>query len=343
MTVRLASLQDVPGIDRYIRDRESANFYLDYRWGKIAENVFGHKYHVLLSERRDGGIDGLFPFVHFRSVTFGNFLVSMPYYNYGGVCADDDAARGKLIEEAVRMAREWKARHIEFRQEASLNNGFHEKTHKVSMRLPLPGSADELWKSFPSKLRSQVKVPQKGGMTCRTGRFEELDAFYAVFVRNMRDLGTPVYPKAFFRTILEEFPDNSWICSVYKDNVPVASGFLAGSKGRLEIPWASSVRDYNRFSPNMLLYWSCLKFGCEKGFDTFDFGRSTEGESTYRFKEQWGASPSPMIWSYWVPEGGEVPELTPRNPKYRLAIEIWKRLPLGVTRVIGPRIIRNIP
>jgi serine/alanine adding enzyme len=343
VAIRLAGIQDVQRIQRFVHDSESSNLYHDYRWGKVAENCFGHKYHVLISEDAGGAINGLFPFVHFRSMTFGNFMVSMPYYNYGGVCANDDDARRRLIDEGVRMARELKAQHIEFRQESSLNNGFHEKTHKVSMRLKLPPSADDLWKSFPSKLRSQVKVPQKAGMTCRIGRVDELDAFYSVFSRNMRDLGTPVYPKRFFRTILDEFPENTWIGSVYKSDIPVASGFLAGFKTRMEVPWASSIREFNRFSPNMLLYWSCLEFSCEKGFSTFDFGRSTEGESTYKFKEQWGAAPSPMIWCYWVREGCEVPELTPRNPKYQIAIEIWKRLPLQVTNALGPRIIGNIP
>jgi len=343
MTIRLAEPRDIPGIDRFVSESDSTNLYHDYRWGRIAESCFGHKYRVLVSENAEGGIDGLFPFVHFDSLAFGNFIVSMPYFNYGGVAAKDDAARYDLIEEAIRLAKDLKARHIEFRQERSLGDGFREKTHKVSMRLRLPASPDELWKSFPSKLRSQVRVPQKAGLACRMGRLDELDAFYAVFSRNMRDLGTPVYPKSFFRRILEEFPENTCIASVYKGDLPVASGFLAGFKDRLEIPWASSVRDYNRLSPNMLLYWSCLKYACEKGYSTFDFGRSTRGESTYRFKEQWGAVPYPMVWSYWVSEGCEVPEMSPRNPRFQFAIKIWKRLPLPLTRMIGPRIIGYIP
>ena len=211
------------------------------------------------------------------------------------------------------------------------------------MRLDLPGSGDELWKSFPSKLRSQIKVPQKAGMTARIGGIDELENFYNVFTDNMRHLGTPVYPIRFFRNILEEFPANTWICSVYMGDMPVACGFLIGFKNRMEIPWASSIRKHNRLSPNMLLYWSCLKFACEKGFTVFDFGRSTIEESTYKFKEQWGAAPTPMIWSYWVQNNGKMPDITPRNRKYHLAIGIWKRLPLSVTRTLGPRIIRNIP
>lgn len=343
MPVRLADIQDRDRIDHYVRNSESATLYHDGRWGTVIEDSFGHEYHVLLSETSGGDIDGILPMVHMKSWGFGNFIVSMPYFNYGGVCANDEPAQRALVEAAIRMAKDLNAHHVEFRQEHSLRNGFPEKTLKVSMRLGLPGTPDELWKSFPSKLRSQIKVPQKAGMVARIGRLEELDGFYAVFSRNMRYLGTPVYPKQFFRNILEGFPEKTWICSVSMGNTPVAAGFLAGFKDRLEIPWASSLRDYNRMSPNMLLYWSCLKFACEKGFTTFDFGRSTKEESTYKFKEQWGATPSPMVWSYWVRDGAKVPDITPRNRKYHLAIEVWKRLPLPVTRILGPRIIKNIP
>ncbi|MBE0669595.1 MAG: FemAB family PEP-CTERM system-associated protein [Anaerolineales bacterium] len=336
-------MQDSGKVDAYVWNQEKANLYHDSRWGRIAEECFGHKYYVLLSENARGDIRGMLPLVHIKSWIFGNFLVSMPYFNYGGVCADDEPTQERLIEEAVRLARDLKAQHIEFRQENSLNNGFPEKTHKVSMRLGLPASPDELWKSFPSKLRTQIKVPQKSGMTVKIGRRDELESFYTVFSHNMRHLGTPVYPKGFFAGILRSFPENTWICSVYAGNAPVASGFLAGFRNRLEIPWASSIRTYNRLSPNMLLYWSCLKTACEKGFTVFDFGRSTAGESTYRFKEQWGAMPSPMVWSYWVRADGKMPDLTPGNPKYQFAIDLWKRLPLAVTRTLGPRIVKNIP
>lgn len=343
MSIKYSSSQDSVRINDFLMNNSISNLYHDYRWGDIIVNCFGHQYHYLFSENFDGVINGVLPLVHMKSWSFGNFMVSMPFFNYGGVCADNDSVRDDLIDEAVRIAKELKVQHIEFRQENSFQNGFPEKTVKVSMRLDLPGSPDELWKSFPSKLRSQIKVPQKGGMIARIGRLEELEGFHEVFSQNMRYLGTPVYPKRFFKDILEKFPTSTWICSVLMENTPVASGFLAGFKDRLEVPWASSVRNYNRLSPNMLLYWSCLKFACEKGFTTFDFGRSTKEESTYRFKEQWGAKPSPMVWSYWVRDKGNIPDITPRNRKYHLAIGIWKKLPLPVTRMLGPRIIKNIP
>jgi serine/alanine adding enzyme len=343
MKARIAGSGDVPGIDSFLQRSDASSIYHDYRWISVIEKSFGHRCYYLVCEEYDESIAGALPLVQLKSLLFGNFLVSMPYFNYGGVCADKPAVRDLLIDEAIRTAREHGASHIEFRQEHLLDNGFPVKTRKVSMRLGLPQSGVDLWKSLPSKLRSQIRKPQKEGMTVRISRHEELENFYRIFSINMRDLGTPVYPKHFFRNILEHFPENSWICTVSIGATPVASGFLVGFKEKLEIPWASSIRKYNRLGPNMLLYWSCLEFACDQGYRVFDFGRSTAGESTYRFKEQWGAAPYPLHWHYWLAEEGGLPEINPDNPRYRFAIQVWKRIPVPLTRLIGPRIVRNIP
>ena len=343
MQIRNAEPKDILDIDRFVHRNATSSIYQDYRWIPVIEQSFGHKCFYLVSEDYDGHITGTLPLVHLNSLFFGNFLVSMPYFNYGGVCADDLPARNLLIEEAIRTAKRLGASHIEFRQELPLGNGFPVKTYKVSMRLELPKSERDLWNSFPSKLKSQIRKPQKEGMTVRISRYEELENFYRIFSINMRDLGTPVYPKHFFRNILDHFPENSWICTVSSGKTPVASGFLLGFKGNMEIPWASSIREYNRLGPNMLLYWSCLEFACNRGVRVFDFGRSTVGEGTYRFKEQWGAIPHPMFWHYWMAREEPMPEINPRNPKYRFAIEMWKKLPVPITRIIGPAIVRNIP
>ena len=313
-------------------------------WKDVIEKAFGHKTYYLLAEDQGGEIGGILPIAHLKSRIFGNFMVSVPYFNYGGVCSDSVEAQRELLREAVRIAEEAKAGHIELRHSHKFDNGLPEKTSKVSMILELPNKADELWKTFPSKLRSQVRKPEKEGMHARVGKEEELNSFYEVFSMNMRDLGTPVYSKKFFSNILTKFPETTWICSVYtKDNQAVASGFLVGFKDRLEIPWASSLRSYNHHSPNMLLYWSVLKFACEKGYRSFDFGRSTLGQGTYKFKEQWGAKPVQLYWHYWLKNGGSLPELNPKNPKYQLAIKLWKRLPVSLTKLIGPFIVKNLP
>ncbi len=344
-TLRLCRPSDHARWDDFVQ--QHAGLCHCIAWKGIIEQVFGHPTLYWLAESASGALCGILPCVHLKSTLFGNFMVSMPYLNDGGVCATDEASRKALLDAAIAYAGENGLSHIELRQNVRMESipgmDLPVKTTKVAMRLPLSNDAEALFKSFDAKLRSQIRRPTKAGMTARIGRREELDAFYAVFAQNMRDLGTPVYARAFFERILETFPESSWICSVYQNETPVASGFLIGFKETLEIPWASSLAAYNRHSPNMLLYWTALEMACKMGFNTFDFGRSTPEEGTYRFKAQWGAKPHPLYWHYWLKNGGPLPEINPKNPKYRAAIAIWKRLPVGLTRMIGPSIVRNLP
>jgi len=328
--------------DEYVHRTDQASLYHLYAWRRVIEDTFAHS-GVYLSAVEDSRVVGVLPLVEMKSRMFGHMLVSIPFFNYGGVCGDTDDIRRSLLDAAIAVARDRKVDFMELRHDDDWDQGLPRKTTKVAMRRDLPASPDELWKALGSKLRNQVQRPRKEGMTTVIGREDQLDAFYDVFAANMRDLGTPVYPKVFFRNILETFPDRTWISTVYSGKTVVASGFLAGFKDRLEIPWASALREFNRFSPNMLLYWSVLEFACTRGYRVFDFGRSTPGEGTFKFKEQWGAAPHPLYWYYWLPEGTEMPQVNPKNPKYQAAIAVWQRLPLAVTRVLGPKIVKYIP
>lgn len=327
----------------YVKKSKESNCYHQIGWKKVIEKSFGHKTWYLFSEDHQKNITGILPLAQLKSLFFGNFMVSLPYFNYGGICAESSSASGRLLEEAIDIGTKENVNHIELRETHKLDHEMPVKTAKVSMQLDLPSSSEKLWQSFSSKLRSQANRPQKEGLYARTGKTDELDSFYEVFSINMRDLGTPVYPKSFFKNILEEFPESTWICSIYQGGKPVAAGFLTGFKEKLAIPWASSLRDYNKLSPNMLLYWTVLKFACDNGYKQFDFGRSTPGEGTYRFKEQWGAKPVPLYWHYWMKNKGPMPEINPRNSKYRLAINIWKNLPVSLSRMIGPSLAKNLP
>jgi FemAB-related protein (PEP-CTERM system-associated) len=344
MQVRLFENGDRGRWDKYVMESSAASCYHLIRWKDVIERSFGHKTYYLLSENNEGQISGILPLVRLKSLLFGNFIVSCPYFNYGGMCGDNSGIQDLLLNEAIKIAREENVKHIELRHINHVINGLPVKTTKVSMRLELFSSSDNLWKSFSSKLRSQIKKPQKEGMYIRIGRDDELDNFYKVFSINMRDLGTPVYSKTFFKNILKEFSEKTCICTTYtKEGKAVASGFLVGFKDMLEIPWASSLRNYSYLSPNMFLYWSVLKFACENGYRVFDFGRSTPGEGTYKFKEQWGAKPVQLYWHYWLKNAGPLPELNPNNPKYRLAIRTWQKLPVTLTKLIGPIIVKNLP
>ena len=213
------------------------------------------------------------------------------------------------------------------------------KQHKVAMLLRL---VPTVWDGLDRKVRNQVRKAQKSGLTVDVGGIDLVADFYTVFTRNMRDLGTPVYGRRLFEEVLRTFPERTALHVVRLEGRPIAAGLTYRTHGTVEVPWASSVRDYNHLCPNHLLYWSVIERALQQGCDTLDFGRSTPGEGTFKFKEQWGAQPVALHWEYELLDGAAVPNVSPSNPKYRLMIETWKRLPVPVATILGPRIVRCI-
>ena len=209
------------------------------------------------------------------------------------------------------------------------------------MLLSLPGSSAELFKSFKSKLRSQINRSVREGCTCRIGAQDLLDDFYKVFLINMRDLGSPVHSKELMRHVLEAFPERSRIFAVYHAGRPIAASLVVGFNGVLRNPWASSDRRYATLSPSMLLYSRMLEYACDNGYQAFDFGRSTPGEGTYRFKEQWGAQPAPLHWYMISADGSPMAQESP-SARFKLAARLWSKLPVPLTRVLGPHIRKHI-
>jgi FemAB-related protein (PEP-CTERM system-associated) len=250
MTVKLCLPVDEPAWDAYVDTHPRALGYHRIAWRRIIDQTFGHTSYYLMAEAA-GRVTGVLPAVRLRSPLFGDFLVSLPFVNYGGPCADDDGVVRTLMGALADLGRELGVDHVEVRTETDTDYGLRARSAKVSMRKRLPRTAEELSKSFPAKLRSQIKRAQQEAMTVRIGREEELDAFYEVFSINMRDLGTPVYSRRLFSSVLSHLPESSWICTVWLGATPVAAGFLVGFRDTLEIPWASSLRRFNRLSPNM--------------------------------------------------------------------------------------------
>jgi FemAB-related protein (PEP-CTERM system-associated) len=329
--------------DAFVDTAQGASVYHLYAWRKLIGELFGHESLYLAARDARNRICGVLPLVRLRSVLFGDFMVSMPYFNYGGVLAASAEVAGALLSEATTSARSLGVSHVELRHVGNVRPDWPVRTDKVAMYLGLPGSVEELSKRLGAKLRSQIKRPTREGATCISGGRELLPDFYAVFARNMRDLGTPVYPQKFFAAILDRFASQSRLFVVRLKDAPVAAGFTIGYRERLEIPWASALREANSVGVNMLLYWSILEYACEQRFATFDFGRSTVDSGTYRFKQQWGAQPHQLHWHYWMRSGGAPPMLNPHNPKYRLAVAGWQCLPLAIANRLGPMLVRNLP
>lgn len=335
--------QAVARWDAFVESMESASFYQKMGWLTLIRDSFRHGIHPLAFVDEAGMIQGVLPLVHIRSRLFSNALISMPFLNYGGVLAKTQAVATALNQGARRLMERLGCSFVELRHVENTGLGDTVRSHKVTMTVSLPLDPAVLWNCVSSNVRTKIRKAQKSGFRVESGCEEMLDGFYSVFSRNMRDLGTPVYPKLFFRNMLRTFPDNTRIFTVITQDEPIASGFAVWFKGFFEVPWASSLKKWRVSCPNYLLSWETLRHAAEQGFSTFDFGRSTPNSGPYVYKKQWGAKETPLHWEYDLSHGERIPDHTTQNSRYALAIRLWQHLPLPVSRLIGPHIVRCIP
>jgi len=311
-------------------------------WRHVMADALGHETLYRIAVDAEGRRRGVLPLVHVRSRLFGSYLLSMPFLNDGGPLGPP-AARAALGETAVAEARRRRVDLLELRGRTPVpGDAFSTSDRKLTVLMELGDSSETLWEEgLRSKVRSQVRRPMKEGMTARFGH-DLLDPFYEVFSRTMRDLGTPVLPRRFFASIAEHLREHVIFCSVEREGMPLAAGCGFLWNGEYEITWAGSLREASRMAPNMLLYWSLMEESIRRGAHTFNFGRCSPDSGTHRFKRQWGGDDLPLPWSQWSADGVAATP-NPDSPKYRLATNVWSRLPVAVTNRLGPPLARLLP
>ncbi len=326
--------------DAFVAAAPGASFCHLSGWREIMTEVLGHECLYAVEAADTGAWRGVLPLVRVRSRVFGHYLVSMPFLNAGGPLGEPDA-RQALGAWAAGEAERSRADLLELRSRDPLPGDLRRSNRKITVHLPMPESEDALWRAFPSKLRSQIRRPQKEGLEARFGP-EQRDAFYGVFAKTMRALGTPVLPADLFARIATVFPDLVEFGVVYCGEEPVAAGCGFRWQGEFELTWAGSLREHARLAPNMLLYWAFMQRMIAHGERVFDFGRCTPGGGTHAFKTQWGGADLALAWAQWSRKGVESTP-SPDRAAFRVAAACWKRLPLAVTNRVGPLIATQIP
>ena len=331
--------------DAFVAQDPLASLYHLSPWPQIGVEVFGHRALHLEARDASGALVGILPVIQQKSRLLGNFATSLAFYTYGGVLARDEDTAKRLMHRGAEAARELGCRYLEFRGTQAHSGPWAQRTDKITLQLELPTTFEALSKRLGAKLRSQVKRADREGVECRTGGAELLDDFYGVFAENMRDLGTPVYPKRFFEAILKRFESYCQLVVIDWQGEPAAAAFLTFWRDQAEVPWASCRARAKPLGLNMKLYWELLSLSVSRGCKVFDFGRSTVDSGTYRFKRQWGAEPKPLYWYRWErnPSGPTIDHGEGQGRVMRLATTVWQRLPLGLANALGPHISGALP
>ncbi|MFH1681171.1 MAG: FemAB family XrtA/PEP-CTERM system-associated protein [Candidatus Eisenbacteria bacterium] len=310
-------------------------------WRDVLQESLGHVPRYLVAEEA-GVFQGVLPLVRVAGLFGGRALVSLPWLDAAGPLADDEQTRDALLRRAVEIGREERCSYVEIRAFNEYPEPRPVRASKITLILRLDDPA-EMWKAFDAKVRNQVRKAERSGLEGETTGEEGIGAFYGVFSRNMRDIGVPVWGEGFFRSILRRFGERARIVLVRLEGRPVGGAVLLRHGETAAVPSASSLRSHFPLCPNHMLYWTALRAAHALGARRFDFGRSTRGSGTHRFKAQWGAEERPCFWHYALLRVRDVPERSTASPRLRWAVEAWKRLPLPIANRIGPALVRRIP
>lgn len=346
LAVRAYRMSDAAAWDAFVRREPSATFCHQTGWGTVIERVWRHQSHHLLAEE-DGEIKGVLPLFHVTSRLFGSMLISTPNAVYGGIAAENADAKRLLLDAAKQLATQLQVDFLELRHAFELDDlkdsELHHKDLYYAFEHPITTDEDALMKSFPRDVRTMIRKGIKNELTSQLGREELLDEFYEVYATSLRNLGTPVFPKRLFAEFLREFPQHSDILLI-RQGEKVAGGVLSFYFRDQVMPYyGGAYVEFYRAGINNFMYWELMRSAAARGYTQFDFGRSKAGTGAYEFKRGWGMEMKALPYQFYLVRAQEMPNLNPTNPKYAMMIDLWKRLPLGVTKALGPRIVKYLP
>lgn len=341
--VRLADPGDRGAIARFVAEAEGATPFHRPEWLEAVTRSTGHPSYVLLAEH-EGAIAALLPFHAAHSPLFGRALVSTGFAVGGGVLGDADAAPD-LFAAATELARRLTCPTVEVRGGVMPDDPtWHIKQDShAGFVAPLAADDDAQLTWIPRKQRAEVRKGLANAMEVQVGRErQDRDWHYAVYAESVRNLGTPVFPRALFEAVMDAFGEDADILTVLHEGRAVASVLSLYHRGAVMPYWGGGVHAARSLRANDVMYYALMCHARARGCDRFDFGRSKTNTGAYHFKRNWGFEPQPLSYAVWSADGAPPRDVNPLSPRYKAKIALWQKLPLSVANRVGPLIARGL-
>lgn len=346
MTVRIRPLDGAAtgAWDSFVHATEQATFFHLSAWAAVISRSFGHATHYVMAEQ-DGAVVGVLPLARMRTRLFGDVLASTPFCVYGGPVAATPEALAALTAHAQDLRRRLGAPVLEFRRLEAPDPGFIERPPLYyTFRKPITITGDDakdMQANIPRKQRAEARKGLKLGLTSVSN--SDTDTLHRVYAESVRNLGSPVFPRRYFRALAAAFPDAHDVTTVLHEGRPVASVLNFHFRDQVLPYYGGGTRAARALSANDVMYWEVMRrAGAERGARLFDFGRSKADTGAFSYKKNWGFTPEPLHYCYELAEGAQIPDNNPNNPKYRVVIAAWKRLPLWLANILGPPLVRGL-
>ncbi len=339
LTVRGLEPADYARWDAFVEACPDATFFHRAAWQGLLEDVLGHRTDYLFAEA-GGQLEGVLPLGHVKSRLFGNSLISVPFCVYGGVAATTDRARTALEDAAVDLAERLGVDYLELRNLTPRRADWPRKDLYVTFRRPIDPNVEKNLQAIPRKQRAMVRKGIEAGLAGEID--DDVERFYAAYSESVRNLGTPVLPKRWYAALKAAFGDACDVLTVTKDGQLVASVMSFYFRDQV-LPYYGGGTDQARdLKGNDFMYWELMRRSCERGIRLFDYGRSKLDTGSYHFKKNWGFQPEPLAYEYHLVRAKAIPDVNPLNPKYRAFINLWQKLPLGASQLLGPMLAKSL-
>jgi len=341
MTVKIKFLKNVDRKrwDEYVDKSELSTFFHLSGWKEVLESSFGHRAHYLYAEE-DGELTGVLPLMHIKSYLFGNNLVSLPFCVYGGIVATCVRSEQRLREEACALARRLNVGSLEIRNFGHKTTQWPQKNLYVTFRGKIDSDPDKIIGLIPNKQRAVVRKGIKADLTAVEGWHGR--RMHRLYAESVRDLGTPVFSEKFFHELRRVFGENCRSLIVQHQGRDVSGVLSFYFKDQILPYYAGSTAAARDLYAHGFMYWKLMKNASEQGVNIFDFGRSKVNTGSYNFKKNWGFTPEPLTYEYYLVKSQSIPEINPTNPKYQVFIKAWRKLPLPIANCFGPILSRNL-
>jgi len=342
LRVSMMNASDHERWDDFVFAHPQGTFFHQSSWMRVMESTYGYRPYYVYAER-DGQITGIAPTFLVSNWLSGRSLISLPFAVYGGVCAADSESENALIARLEELAIELDVEYLELRNRTGdIRPGYHAVARYATFTKPLITDLDKLYAGLPKDIRYMVRKAEKAGLQVRRG-LDQLNNFYRLMTINLRRLGTPAFPHILFQNLIHEFPNQVDLALVYCEDKPVAGGMSFKFREWMQPYYIGSLEEAKTLAANDYLWWSLIRYAAETGHRTFDFGRSKKVSGNFDFKKKWNPAIESLSYQVRLVRRTTVPNFSPANPKFDLATNLWKKLPLGLTRVIGPRVVRWFP
>lgn len=328
--------------DSFVLNHPSGTFFHQTSWMRVMARTYGYRPYYFFAER-DGQVTGVAPTFLVSNWLSGRCLISLPFAVYGGVCARDFESENALVGHLEQFAGEQQVEYLELRNRSGdTRAGYHPNTRYASFTIPLVPDTEKIYSAFPKDIRYMIRKGEKAGLQARRGA-DQLDSFYKLMTVNLRRLGTPAFPRALFASLIQEYGNQVDLTLVYSGDKAVAGAMSFFFRDWMQPYYFGSLDEAKGLAANNFLWWKLIEHAAKSGCRTFDFGRSKKESGNFDFKKKWNPNIEYLNYQVRLIRRTEVPNFSPANPKFKMATNIWKKLPLGLTQVIGPRVVRWFP